>query len=345
MKKLSAVNKVVFFINNILALFLLLSVLTSYIKPSTFSVAPIFSLATPILLLVNIMFVIYWLVFGLKKQFILSLIALIISFFITSSPYKFSSKNSSSNNGLSIMSYNVRKFNIYNWIDDINIDLKISAFITEEDPDIVLLQEFKESDNFKLKYPNFYHHKNYKVYPKRTKTYPSGLAIFSKYPIINKGSVEHNTPYTSIIFADLIKNNDTIRVYNIHLQSLGVVQDEDYFGYKNSEKLFKRLRNSFKVQEIEIDMLTNHIKACKYRVILVGDMNNIAYSWAYKNIKTNLQDTFLKAGNGFGKTFSFKGFPLRIDHIFVDESIKITDHKNYSERYSDHYPIMATVSF
>ena len=81
MKKLSALNKAVFFINNILALLLLLSALASYIKPSTFSVAPLLSLATPILLLVNIIFVIYWIVFGLKKQFILSLIALIISFY------------------------------------------------------------------------------------------------------------------------------------------------------------------------------------------------------------------------------------------------------------------------
>ena len=169
--------------------------------------------------------------------------------------------------------------------------------------------------------------------------------LFSKYPFINKGSIEHDTPNTSIIFADIIKNKDTIRVYNFHLESLGIAQDEDYFGHKDSEKLFKRLRKSFKVQQIEIDILKNHIKACKYRVILAGDMNNIAYSWAYKNLKTNLQDTFLEAGKGFGKTFSFKGFPLRIDHVFVDESIKIIDHKNYQNRYSDHYPIMAIISF
>jgi len=345
MKNLSAVNKVIFFINNIIALLFLLSSLASYIKPSTISVAPILSLATPILLFLNIIFLVYWIVFGLKKQFVLSLVVLLISLFVFSTPYKFKSNISSSENGICIMSYNVRKFNIYNWIDDINIDSKISTFISKVDPDIVLLQEYKENKNFKLIYPNFYHHKNIEIYPKRTITYPSGLAIFSKYPIVNKGSVEHKTPYTSIVFADIVKNNDTIRVYNFHLESLGVVPDKDYFGHKDSEKLFKRLKKSFKVQEIEIDILRNHIKACNYRVILAGDMNNIAYSWAYKNLKSNLQDTFLKAGKGFGKTFSLKGFPLRIDHIFVDKSIKIIDHKNYKNRYSDHYPITATVLF
>lgn len=345
MKKLSTVNKVILFINSIVAILFLLSSLASYIKPSTFSRAPIISLATPVLLFINIIFVIYWVVFGLKKQLILSLIPLIISFFVFPTPYKFETNNSSSDNGLSIMSYNVRKFNIYKWIDDTNIDSKISAFITKEDPDIVLLQEFKEKDNFKLKYPNYYHYKKKEINQTRTITHSSGLAIFSKYSIINEGSVEHNPHGTSIIFADIIKNNDTIRVYNFHLESLGVVQDKDYFGHKDSEKLFKRLRKSFKVQQKEIDILTNHIKACKYKVILAGDMNNIAYSWAYKKLKTNLQDTFLEAGNGFGKTFSFKGFPLRIDFIFADKDINIIDHKNYKNRYSDHYPITATVSF
>jgi endonuclease/exonuclease/phosphatase family metal-dependent hydrolase len=276
---------------------------------------------------------------------LLSLIALLISFFIFPTPYKFKSNHDSSENGLSIMSYNVRKFNIYNWIDDINIDSKISAFITREDPDIVLLQEFKENDNFKLKYQNYYHHKNKEDYRTRSRIYPSGLAIFSKFPIIHKGSVEHNSRYTSIIFADIIKNNDTIRVYNFHLESLGVVQDKDYFRPKESEKLFKRLQKSFKVQQKEIDILTSHLKACKYKVILAGDMNNTAYSWAYKNLKNDLKDSFLEAGNGFGKTFNFKGFPLRIDFIFTDNDINIINHKNYKDRYSDHYPVMATVSF
>ena len=345
MKKLSAVNKVIFFINNILALLLLISALASYIKPSTFSAAPILSLATPILLLANIIFVIYWIVFGLKKQFILSLIALIISFFVSPTLYKFSSNNNSSDNGLSVMSYNVRKFNIYNWIDDINIDSKISAFISKEDPDIVLLQEFKESDNFKLKYPNYYHHKIKKVYPTRTITYPSGLAVFSKYPIINKGSIDYEPSFSSIIFVDIVKNNDTVRIYNFHLESLGVVPDKEYFGHKYSEKLFNSLSQSFEIQQTEISTLIDHLRGCNYKSIIAGDLNNTAYSWAYKSLKKDLKDSFLETGSRFGKTYNFKGFPLRIDFIFADKDINIINHKNYKDRYSDHYPIMATVSF
>ena len=78
---------------------------------------------------------------------------------------------------------------------------------------------------------------------------------------------------------------------------------------------------------------------------MAGDLNNTAYSWAYKNTKNNLQDTFLEAGEGFGTSYKFKGFPLRIDFIFVDQKIKINTHKKYEIKYSDHYPISTTIAF
>ena len=241
------------------------------------------------------------------------------------------------------MSYNVRKFNIFNWIKDTNIRSKIGAFISKEDPDILVMQEFKEDKNLKLKYPYSYNHNSYNWNNQIKK--PSGLSIFSKYPIVNTGSVDYRKFSSSIIYVDIVRNHDTIRIYNFHLESLGVVPDEDYFGHKDSEKLLKRLNKSFKTQQTEIDTLNYHLKNSKYKTIIAGDMNNTAYSWVYKNLKKNRKDSFLEAGNGFGRTYSLKGFPLRIDYIFVDKDIQVIEHKNYTVKYSDHFPIMATVSF
>ena len=72
-------------------------------------------------------------------------------------------------------------------------------------------------------------------------------------------------------------------------------------------------------------------------------MNNTAYSWAYKHVKGDFKDTFLEAGKGFGKTYEFKKFPLRIDYILVDKRLKILNHNNLTQRFSDHFPVMATV--
>ena len=147
------------------------------------------------------------------------------------------------------------------------------------------------------------------------------------------------------MFVDVVINKDTIRIYNFHLASLGVIPNQEYFGHDDSEKLIKGLSGSLKIQQIQINSLRQHVKNCNYKIIFNGDMNNTAYSWVYKNLKNDLQDSFLETGNGFGKTYNFKGFPLRIDFIFADNDINIISHKNFKDKYSDHYPIMATVSF
>jgi endonuclease/exonuclease/phosphatase family metal-dependent hydrolase len=78
-------------------------------------------------------------------------------------------------------------------------------------------------------------------------------------------------------------------------------------------------------------------------MIVCGDFNNTAYSYVYKEIKGDLQDAFVEAGNGFGRTFNFKFFPIRIDFILADQSFDINAFKTFDVELSDQYPIMANV--
>ena len=337
MKKLSSVNKFTFLINNVFAILLVISFFTPSLMPEKFGIIALLSLVTPALIIINLVFVLFWIIIGFKKQVILSFFVLLLSLFFIPKLYKFNAKEPSKNkNSLSIMTYNVRKFNMFNWLKIKNIDTEIKTLIINEDPDILMLQEFKNIDDFKLNYPYFYNHIT-------NKNVQSGLVIYSKYQVINKGAIGYNPSEKDAIYVDIVKENDTLRVYNFRLSSTGVVPDEDFFGHKDSEKLIKRLRKSFKTHQKQIDTLNAHIKDCKYKVILAGDLNNTAFSWDYKNIKNELKDTFLEAGKGFGKTYEFKKFPLRIDFIFVDESILVIDHKNLKKQFSDHYPIVATL--
>ena len=72
-------QKIVVFVNSILAILLLLSYLLPYISPKTVPIFTIVSLAVPILFISNIFFVIYWII-KLKKQFTISLITIIMGF-------------------------------------------------------------------------------------------------------------------------------------------------------------------------------------------------------------------------------------------------------------------------
>jgi len=310
MKKLSSINKIIFLLNNVFATILVASFFIPNLIPEKFGIITLLSLIIPAIIILNLAFIIYWILIGFKKQLILSFFVLIISFLFIPKLYKFEEGKATVNKDqLKVMTYNVRKFNIFNWLHIQNIETEIKKLITEEDPDILAMQEYRNIENFKLNFPYSY---NYIT----NKNVQSGLAIFSKYPIINKGSVGYDLKSTDAIYIDIVKKNDTIRFYNFRLASTGVVPDQDYFGHKDSERLIKRLRASFKEHQKQVIAIHTHVNNCKYKVILAGDLNNTAYSWDYKNIKSDLQDTFLKSGKGFGKTYEFLKFPLRIDYIF-----------------------------
>ena len=93
-----------------------------------------------------------------------------------------------------------------------------------------------------------------------------------------------------------------------------------------------------------MEMVLNLMEESPYEVILMGDFNNTAYSYIYRELRSHgLNDAYKEAGNGFGKTFDLKFLPLRIDFILPQESLEIIDFESYDVPYSDHYPITATL--
>ena len=328
-------QKIVVFVNSILAILLLLSYLLPYISPKTVPIFTIVSLAVPILFISNIFFVIYWII-KLKKQFTISLITIIMGFGYISSIYKFSEKKVFLNDDIKVMSYNVRLFNHYQWSSDTTIVKKISTFISEKKPDILLIQEYYNAKDLQIKYP-------YQFVKTKTNFSKFGLAIFSKYKIINSGSLDLKDSANNIIFSDIIKDKDTIRVYNIHLESLKMNTAKENFGTKDSDKLLKQMEASFQKQAKQVELFLDHEKKWTGKKILCGDFNNTAFSWVYRELSKNKQDAFKEAGKGLGKTFNY-WYPLRIDFILLDSSFDINNFKTFNVPYSDHYPILARIN-
>ncbi|SNR39205.1 endonuclease/exonuclease/phosphatase family protein [Lutibacter flavus] len=336
MQKLSLVDKLLFIVNSLLATMLLISFLSYYISPNTFSFISFISLSIPFLIILNLLFIIYW-ILKLKKQFLLSTIILLIGFQFITKFYSFSEKKVLLTNDLKVMSYNVRMFNLYNWIDEKNVDQKIYDFIKEKSPDILCIQEFHPSKELDIKYP-------YQYVKIRTNHNNFGHAIFSKYKIIKSGSLDFSNSSNNAIFADIVKDKDTIRVYNVHLESLKINPKEETLTQENSEKLRIRVEKAFKKQTNQADLILLHQEKATYKSIICGDFNNNAFSWVYNTLKTNKNDAFEVAGKGFGKSFDYH-FPFRIDFILTDKKFEVNNFKTYDVKYSDHYPIMARINF
>lgn len=332
MKNLSFIDKVLYLINSILAMLLLLANLLPLISPNTIPLFAALSLFVPVLIILNISFVVYWLI-KLKKQFSLSFVVLIIGWFFLPPFYKISSKNSSFDSDLKLMSYNVKTFDLFtNKKDNNGFD-----FIKNTDPDVLVIQEYYESQKIKLSFP-------YQYIKKKHATEKYGMAIYSKFKIINSGSFNLKRTGNNIIFADIIKEKDTIRVYNLHLQSFRINPNKENFGQENSEKLLERVTNSLERQASQTVKFLEHEKKWKGKKIICGDFNNTAYSWVYNQISKNKKDAFIEAGKGFGKTYNY-WLPMRIDFILTDENAIINQFSSFSEIYSDHFPILARINW
>ncbi len=333
MKTLKWYDKIVFFTNSVVALLLLLSYILPYVEPKRFAFLSVLSLTVPFLICLNILFVIYWLL-KVRKQVLLSVIVLAIGYSYLGSLYKFtSSKHVDDEENILVMNYNVRLFNVFEWIDDKNVDQKIVDFINDKQPDILSLQEYRRDGD--INFVGYY--KFEEISGDKVK---NGQAILSKFPIINSGSIEFPDTYNNAIFIDVVKGRDTIRVYNVHLQSMKIDANGGALSKESSENLYRSVSKTFSMQQFQTELFLLHKNSCPYKMVICGDFNNTAYSYVYKEIKGDMQDAFVEAGNGFGRTFDFKFFPVRIDFILVDTNFDINSFKTSDVLLSDHYPIM-----
>lgn len=334
MKNLKLIDKFIYLVNGLSAFVLLFSYILPFAPPKSFALLSVLSLGVPFLIVVNIIFLLYWLI-KLKKQLLISLLVLVIGYISFGSLYKFSSSNNEvHDNQLDVMNFNVRLFNLYDWIPEKGVETQIVDFLSDKSPDVLSIQEYHPHKNIDL---SFFKYKYEKLSGNKTKY---GQAIFSQYPIVNSGSIEFPETSNNAIFVDIVKASDTIRVYNIHLQSLKIDAKVE-LKQEDSERLLKRVEQTFKMQQFQTELFLLHKKQCPYKMIICGDFNNTAFSYVYKEIKGDLNDAFKEAGNGFGRTYEFKFFPVRIDYIFYQPELEITSFKTFDEKLSDHYPIMA----
>jgi endonuclease/exonuclease/phosphatase family metal-dependent hydrolase len=342
MKNLSWFNKAMFFFNIVLTVLTFLAYVLPFLAPKIFTFLSVLTLVLPLFLILNGLFFVYW-ALQFKRQMILSGLVLLLGITFINKFYKFSEINlPQSENDFTVMSYNVRLFNLFDWINDKDIPQNIRTFINDQNPDIVCIQEYSNSAKVNLR---VYKYKFILMLGKKIKT---GQAIFSKFPIVDSGNIEFPNSNNNAVFADIKKGKDTIRVYNIHLQSIKISPDvndinegKTDINQQKSFQIFKQISQAFKAQQVQAEMIMNHKKDCNYPILICGDMNNSAFSYVYRSIRGKLNDSFEEAGKGFGSTYNFKYYPARIDYIFADKRIEVKSFTNFSDfKNSDHFPIM-----
>ena len=347
MKNLSWFNKGIFFFNIVLILVTFIAYVLPFLAPKSFPILSVLTLFMPVFFVLNAMFFIYW-ALQLKKRLILSGLVLLLGITFINKFYKFSVPAFSvEEKDFTVMSYNVRLLNVFKWIDRDDVPTDIVDFINEKNPDILCIQEYAPSAGIDLK---VYRHRYIYTTGNQIK---SGQAIFSKFPIINQGNIVFPDSNNNVVYADIKKGKDIIRVYNMHLQSIKISPDIneideniDAINQQKSQQLLNRISKAFKQQQQQAELFREHKSKSIYPTIICGDMNNSAFSYVYRIIKGNMKDGFEEAGTGFGATYKFRYYPARIDYIFADEKMTIKNFESFPNFInSDHFPIMARLTY
>jgi endonuclease/exonuclease/phosphatase family metal-dependent hydrolase len=331
--------------------------LIAYVSPAFWWVTGLVSFVVPLVLLSNI-FILLFLLIRFKVASLYFIFSLIIGYSHLRNTFAINFSKEIKEDAITVLNYNVRVFNVYEHLRDKKHELPKNQikWVAEHEADIKCFQEYYNEPNsdiyntsYKLGKQKGYYSFIHTTTTNRIKA-QFGLAIFSKYKIVNKGVIDYlKRTNNDVIFVDIKIKNDTIRVYNAHLQSLSIEEGEIESIYTEKPKRKKdliRLKNRFKVGFVErskqVDMLFKHIESCKYPVILCGDFNDLPYSYTYHKIDELLENSFVDAGFGFGFTHN-GGIPfLRIDNQFYSaEKFKAYNFKvEKSVVYSDHYPLV-----
>ena len=340
---------------------LLVSYLAPYIHPATIPSLPFFGLSYPIFLTLTLVWLVLWSVFR-SKWAIYCLVALLIggklhfrNFSLLSSAPELKQEN-----GLKVLSYNVRLFDLFNPSFNEALDSRnqIFDFIRSQEPDVLCLQEFYRQDkptNFEvmdslnlLMKTRDYHERCAHKRPTRENY---GIAMFSKYPMIARGDVMFETQgikdFNYCIFADIVKGLDTFRVYNVHLQSIRLhtdphIKEEEvktYGSKKGAIAVYRKLRSAFEKRAEQARRVVEHLKTSPYPVIVCGDFNDTPMSYTYNQFQLALLDAFSGSGKGLGTTYVGRLPAGRIDYLFYSPLLNAAQFKIQKQTRSDHRAI------
>lgn len=369
MKKAIPILKLVGLIANILvALCLILSYLSVYFSPNEAWILAFFGLAYPVFLLLNLLFVALWLI-SWNRYIFISLITILAGWRIlmTILPMRLSSPDDIAGLQIKVNTFNIHSLYGSQRGDNVGDSRnRVTQFLATNNADIVCLQEFYAiGEDFNVILTDFtkkidvehYHFRNYREFWNKKKI--NALATFSRFPIVRTGSFRLPDKSIFAIYSDMLIEEDTVRVYNVHLESIRF-GDDDYSFFSHltgpgteqtpietgSKKMMWKLRKAFKYRATQVEILSREVSGCPYPVILAGDFNDSPTSYAYHQLTKQLKDAYIVAGSGiFGSTYAGEFPAYRIDFILFSDEFRALSYKKSEITLSDHFPVSSTLVF
>jgi endonuclease/exonuclease/phosphatase family metal-dependent hydrolase len=361
-KSFLKVERLVLYFNVFFAALLLFSYLSAFISPQNFWPLAFLGLIYLILVCINLVFCIYWII-HLKKYFFISAITIILGFNVLLNTIGFNyfhkTSSISSSTHLKLMTYNVHDFETP---DPAKLPTykPILQLINLNQPDVIGFEEFiSRTSRYRIcdSLKKILHTNQFYFEPFiKTKYDSTGLALFSKYPIINRGIIRLSNKQNEnqVIYIDIKYKTQIFRVYDFHLQSLEL-KEQDYnnlnsfshkgiISFSGLKRIILKLKEGFIKRGRQVSLIRQHASKCPYPYIFMGDFNDTPSSYAFNQMAIGMNNAFRDKGTGIGKTFNGGFASFQIDYILATKQFHVLDCQIIHKLISDHYPVLSEVA-
>lgn len=348
-----AVYRLGYFLTIVFSLFFLglsaYAYLAGLITPEKSMFTAYLTLGYPLLVIINVLLLIYW-VCRWKRWAFIPLLGLAVCYpYITSMWKPFAHGEDAGAKTLKVLTYNTHSFG--GEITGFSAK-EFSDMANAKDVDIICFQEYAGNGDFTNEdicqtyakfLPYYYTPENY------------SMAIFSRYPIQQSQVIEFPETNNCAVWSDINVEGTTIRVFNVHMQTTSfdrmrskaararAIDNEEgakqiYINYTDNleANVIERCRQSRLVRGV--------VSATEYPVILCGDFNDTPYTYAYRTLRGDLEDGFQSAGSGYASTYRGLHNLLRIDYIFHSPSLEGVEYETIDYEMSDHNPVVMTLN-
>ena len=327
------------------------------LNPAEYPMLSCLSLAFPVFLIVNMLFLFFWLTFKWRKVWI-PIVGYLLAYPPLSLYMPLNFHQEVEEGSLKIISYNVCQYG-GNFKYEQGFDT-VFSYLKRQQADIVCLQE--DADTWRRfvmqRYKKIYDYNDTTIFCNDALGM-NGVGIHTRVPILKKERIAYQSRANgSVAYYLKLDNGDTLLVINNHLEGTHLSK-EDRANYERMIKgkmkrdtvreesvmLLEKLARSAAKRAPEADAVHAYIESHRqYPIIVCGDFNESPISYAHRTIAQGLHDCFAETGKGFGLSYNRKGYYVRIDHIFCSDHFEPQKCEIDSDMdASDHFPMLCWV--
>lgn len=332
---------------------LVLSYLSVFTNPAKAWFMTVFGLLFVPLALLNLILLV-WALKRRSRTFLIPLLSLLPTVFFFGKYFQFApSTDGKEVPDIKIVSYNVGRFRAGSGIESVSVCTdSIVNFLKKSDADVICIQEFhiKDVSGLKSYLSKKFRGYNSEYYMNIGKDGASGNVTLSRFPVQGKGKIVFEESANMALYTDIDVKGLIVRIYNCHLESYSISLPRIVKSFRNKDKEFfrkteEKVRRSIARRPKQVDMVLENIAESPLPALVCGDFNDNPMSYTYYRISKGRLDSFAEAGSGFGATYSFLWPMLRIDYIIFPENFSAVSHFTQKVKFSDHYPVIADLSF